>query len=244
MDKISNVLVFETPEQVAEAAAERFVECASSSISKHESFTVALAGGTTPQHTYELLAGDEFRNRVAWSRVHLFFGDERMVSPDSGESNYRMVNESLISRVAIPQNNVHRMIGEAAADESARSYEAELKSFFGAVDWPRFDLVLLGLGEDGHTGSLFPGKDALKEDKRWVVATRQPQTGQERITLALPVFNNARLVMFMVTGKEKAAILARVLARVSTAEELPAQKIRPANGALDWLIDQAAASAL
>ncbi|HZE64952.1 MAG TPA: 6-phosphogluconolactonase [Pyrinomonadaceae bacterium] len=239
-----NVLVFDTPEQVAQAAAERFVDCSIASTRDHDSFAVALAGGSTPRRAYELLATDEFKIRINWPRVHIFFGDERAVPPDDPQSNYRMVNDVLISRVTIPAQNVHRLIGETAPAESSVSYEAELKSFFGKVAWPRFDLLWLGMGEDGHTASLFPGSDALQEETRWVVATRQPQTRQDRITLTLPVINHAARVTFMVTGKYKAATLARVLRSESVDEELPARKIRPVNGILEWLVDRAAASAL
>jgi len=238
------ILIFETPEQVAEAAAERFVDCAAASVSDHGSFAVALAGGSTPRRAYELLATDEFKDRVDWPRVHLFFGDERAVPSDDPQSNYRMVNDALISRIAIPAENVHRIRGETAPAESSESYEAELKSLFGAVAWPRFDLVWLGLGADGHTASLFPRSDALQEETRWVVATRQPQTRQDRITLTLPAINHAARVTFMVTGKDKAATLARILRSESVDEELPARTIRPVNGILEWLVDRAAASAI
>jgi 6-phosphogluconolactonase len=240
----SNLCVFDTPEQVARAAAERFVNYGVASIGDHGSFAVALAGGSTPRRTYELLGADEFKSRIDWSRVHLFFGDERMVSPDSLESNYRMANDALISRVAIPAKNVHPINGEKAPAESAQLYEDELKDFFGAVDWPQFDLVGLGLGEDGHTASLFPDSDALNEKTKWIVATNHPKTGQDRITVSLPVIDHAARVTFMVTGKEKAATLARVLRSDSAEGKLPAQKVRPVNGILEWLIDRAAASEL
>lgn len=237
----SKLFVSDTLEQVAQTAAERFVDYAAASINDHDSFAVALAGGSTPRRAYELLASDEFKGRIDWSRLHLFFGDERLVPPDSSESNYRMVNDALISRVAIPARNVHRILGETPPAESAQLYEAELKHFFGPVEWPRFDLVWLGIGEDGHTASLFPGSDALNEKKKWVIATRHPQTGQDRITLSLPVINHAARVTFMVTGNEKAATLARVLRNDPADEELPAQKVRPVNGMLEWLVDRAAA---
>jgi 6-phosphogluconolactonase len=239
-----NVFVLETPEQVAEAAAERFVDYSIASIREHGSFAVALAGGSTPRYAYELLAKAEYKDCVDWSRVNLFFGDERLVPPASPESNYRMVNDALISRVPIPADNVHRIIGETAPYESAKEYEALLKKFFGTVNWPRLDLVWLGMGDDGHTASLFPGSDALKENTRWVVPTRHPHTGQDRITLTLPVLNHAARVIFTVTGREKAATLARVLRGDSTDEELPARKIGPVNGTLEWLVDQSAASQL
>jgi 6-phosphogluconolactonase len=239
-----NVLVFDTSEQVAQAAAERFLDCSTASIRDHGSFAVALAGGSTPRRAYELLSTDEFKNRVDWAHVHLFFGDERMVPPDSPESNYRMVKEALLSQVPLPPENVHRIYGEALPQESAESYDAELKSFFGATQWPRFDLVLLGMGDDGHTASLFPGSSALKVDGEWVVATRHSESGQARITLTLPVINHSARVVFLVTGEKKAAQLVQVLHGDAANEDLPAGKIKPADGVLEWLIDRSAAAEL
>jgi 6-phosphogluconolactonase len=167
-----------------------------------------------------------------------------MVPPDSPESNYRMVKDALISRVALPPQNIHPIRWETAPQESAESYEAELKSFFGTSEWPRFDLVLLGMGDDGHTASLFPGNDALKEKTKWVVATRHPQSQQARITLTLPVINHAARVTFLVTGEKKAAPLVRVFHGDAANEELPARKIRPVKGILEWLVDSSAASEL
>ncbi len=244
MNSVPSVFVFDTPEQVAQAAAERFVDYSIASIHDHGSFAIALAGGSTPRRAYELLATDDFRSRIEWSLVHLFFGDERMVPPDSPESNYRMVNDALLARVPLPPQNVHRIKGETTPYECAESYEAELKSFFGTTDWPRFDLVLLGMGDDAHTASLFPGSDALQEEMKWVVATAQPQSQQARITLTLPVINHAARVTFLVTGEKKAAPLAHVLHGDATNEELPAQKIRPAQGILEWLVDRSAAAGL
>src|ERR1700682_4876314 len=146
MNAHPNLSVFDTPEQVAQAAAEGFVAYAEAGISEHGSFAVALAGGSTPRRAYELLATNEFKERIDWPRAHLFFGDERVVPPDDPQSNYRMVNEALISRVAIPAQNVHRIIGASEPTESAALYEAELKSYFGKIAWPRFDLVWLGMG--------------------------------------------------------------------------------------------------
>ena len=227
MNSVPNVLVFDTPEQVAQAAAERFVDYSAASIADHGSFTVALAGGSTPRRAYELLGSDEFKNRLDWRVVQLFFGDERMVPPDSPDSNYRMVNDALLS-----------------PPESAESYEAELKSFFATTAWPRFDLILLGMGDDGHTASLFPGGTALNETAKWVVVTRHPQSGQARISLTLPVINQAARVVFLVTGKKKAAPLVRILHGDAANEDLPAQKVRPVNGVLEWLVDRPAASEL
>jgi 6-phosphogluconolactonase len=244
MNSDPTVLVFDTQEQVAQAAAERFVDYSAASIADHGSFTVALAGGSTPRRAYELLGSDEFKNRLDWPVVQLFFGDERMVPPDSPESNYRMVNDALLSRVSLPPQNVHRMNGEIAPQESAELYEAELKSFFATTAWPRFDLILLGMGDDGHTASLFPGDEALNETAKWVVVTRHPQSGQARITLTLPVINQAARVVFLVTGKKKAAPLVRILHGDAANEELPARKVTPVNGVLEWLVDRSAASDL
>jgi 6-phosphogluconolactonase len=233
--------VFETLEELAVAAAERFVESAASA---RDQFYVALSGGTTPKRVYELLATDEFRSRVDWSRVQLFFGDERAVPPDHSESNFRMANEALISKVPIPPENVHRIRGELDPNGAAASYEVELQSVFRGEEWPPFDLIFLGLGEDGHTASLFPGAKARQEDKHWVVATENPATGQERITMTLPAINHAKQITFLVAGQNKAQRLTDVLSASETAAKFPAQAVKPVNGNLEWLVDGAAASLL
>jgi 6-phosphogluconolactonase len=155
-----------------------------------------------------------------------------------------MVAEALISKVEIPPANVHRIPAERGANESAAAYQEHLRQFFAGQSWPRFDLVLLGMGEDGHTASLFPGSDALEETSRWVVATRNAQTGQDRITLTLPVFNEAKHVMFLVVGEKKAQRLKEALRPTAEANLLPAQAIKPTDGTLEWLVDAAAASLL
>ena len=244
MDKISNTSVFDTPEQLAVAAAERFVECAREFHGTLERFSVALAGGNTPRRVYELLVTDRFKNRIDWPQVYLFFGDERSVPPDHPESNYRTVYESLISQVPIPPKNVHRIVGEGNPNENARAYENQLRTFFAGLSWPRFALVLLGMGEDGHTASLFPNSAALQEMSRWVVPTKNEQSGQDRITLTVPVFNHARHVTFLVTGKKKAQRLKEVLRPEPGSGQLPAQAIKPIDGSVEWLVDAEAASLL
>jgi len=244
MERPSNVFVFETPEQLALAAVERLVDYSNELRDTTEGFSVALAGGNTPRRVYELLATERFKNRVEWSQVHLFFGDERCVPPEHPDSNYAMAYEALISKVPIPAKNVHRMIGESNPNEGALEYENELRTFFAGLTWPRFDLVLLGMGEDGHTASLFPDSAALKEMSRWVVATRNEQSRQERITLTVPVFNHARRTMVLVTGKKKAQRLKEVLRRQPGSGQLPVQAITPINGMLEWLVDADAASLL
>ncbi len=247
-----NVLVFDTAEQLALAAAERFVECAHGLHAELDRFSVALAGGKTPRRVYELLATERFRDRVDWSQLHLFFGDERAVPPDHPESNYRMAYEALISKVSIPARNVRRIVGEGNPKENARFYETQLKTFFAGLPWPRFDLVFLGMGDDGHTASLFPGSAALNEKSDWAVATRLARSGPERITLTLPVFNHAARIMFLVTGKEKAPRLREVLGAVSSEQRavgsapdlVPAAMVQPVDGELEWFVDSAAARLL
>ena len=244
LDNRFNISVFDTHEQLALAAAERFVECAREFHGTPGRFSVALAGGNTPRRVYELLASERFKDRVAWSQVQLFFGDERSVPSDHPDSNYRMAYESLISKVPIPANSVHRIIGEGNADLNAQAYENQLRAFFAGLSWPRFELVLLGMGEDGHTASLFPNSAALREMSRWVVATRNEQSGQDRITLTVPVFNHARRVMFLITGKKKAQRLKEVLRPEPGSERFPIQAIAPVAGMLEWLVDAEAASLL
>ena len=237
-----NVFVFDTPEQLALAAAERFIQFAN--LSAPDRFRVVLAGGNTPRRVYELLATEPFVKRVDWSHVDLFFGDERCVPPDHPDSNYRMAFEALISKIAIPAGNVHRIIGEGNPVENAKQYESQLRKLFGESPWPRFDLILLGMGEDGHTASLFPGSDALKEESKWVVATTHPSSGQERITLTLPVLNHAAHILFLIAGAGKAERLAQAVRAEPSPDPLPVQLIHPVNGSLEWLVDRAAASYL
>jgi 6-phosphogluconolactonase len=243
MQKSTTVQVFETGEAVAYAGVEKFVTLARNAFAAHSSFSVALAGGNTPRRMYQILAGDPFRSRVDWSMVHLFFGDERCVPHNHPDSNYRMAYETLISRVDIPSSNVHAIRGEGDPRENARLYEDQLHSFFG-LSWPRFDLVLLGLGEDGHTASLFPHTDALAEKRAWVVANWVEKLRTYRITLSAPAINGAANVMFTVVGAAKAPALAEVLNGANDPERWPAQLIKPEAGALTWLADSQAAAQL
>jgi 6-phosphogluconolactonase len=191
-----------------------------------------------------LIAGDEFRPRVDWARCHVFFGDERCVPPDHPESNYRMADETLLTRVPLPRENVHRIEGVGDPDENARTYEDGLRSYFGEIEWPEFDLVLLGLGDDGHAASLFPHTPALDAGVAWVAANRVEKLGATRITLTAPAINHARQVLFLVSGRSKAARLAEVVRGDFEPERLPAQFIRPVAGELEWFVDEDAASEL
>ncbi|MGB7921839.1 MAG: 6-phosphogluconolactonase [Pyrinomonadaceae bacterium] len=240
-----NILVFDDADAVARAAATRFVEIAQAAIAERGRFSVALSGGSTPRRAYELLATDERRDSISWTNVHLFFGDERCVPPDDPQSNYRMACEAMISRLPIPSENTHRMRCEEDAEAGARLYEQELRSFFdGAAAWPRFDLVLLGMGDDGHTASLFPGTPALAQQQAWVVANRVEKLNTFRLTLTAPAINHAAHILFMVTGAGKAERLAEVIYGPRDHQRLPAQLIQPVHGSLTWLLDRAAASLL
>lgn len=243
-DDAKRLLIFDDAEQVARAAAERFAEIGEESSRGNGRFSVALSGGSTPRPIYELLATEEFKARVDWSKSHVFFGDERCVPPDDEASNYRAAQDALLSRVAVPAENVHRMIGEGDAVANARLYEDELRSFFGDVTLPAFDLVMLGLGDDGHTASLFPETNALDEPRAWVVANWIEKLGAYRLTLTADVINAAAHVLFVVTGAGKAGRLNEVLKGAREPRRLPAQLIRPARGALEWYVDRAAAAKL
>ncbi len=238
------VKVFATSEQVAQAVAKRFVELADEAITRSGQFSVALAGGNTPRRAYELLSTQPFKDQVDWKRVYLFFGDERSVASDHQDSNFLMVYESMISKLPIPPGNVHRIIGEGDVEASARAYEEELRLYFQNSPWPHFDLVLLGLGEDCHTASLFPESAALKEPVRWVTPNWVQKLNSWRITLTAPAINNSRHVLFIVTGHNKSGCVEEVLFGSSDPERVPAQLIESQATDLQWFIDRDAALTL
>jgi 6-phosphogluconolactonase len=199
-----------------------------------------LAGGSTPESTYQILARD-YSDRIAWSKVYVFFGDERAVPPHHEDSNLKMASEVLLDHV--PVGNVHRIRGELPPEEAAKAYEEELRIFFQTEDVPRVDLILLGLGADGHTASLFPWTAALEVHDRWVVANPVPRLGTTRITLTLPVINAARAVIFLVAGEDKAEALREILEGDADPHAYPAKLIQPP-GEPEWMLDQSAASLL
>ncbi len=232
--------------EVARRAAERLIEIAREAIDANGRFSVALAGGSTPKKLYELLASDEYREQIEWPKVHIFFGDERCVPPNDAESNYRMANEALLASVPLPPQNVHRMVGDGDAVANARLYEDELRGYFEEEQWPHFDLVLLGMGDDGHTASLFPGSQALKETSAWVTANWVEKFNTFRITLSAPAINHAAHVLFLITGAGKALRLPEVINGERDTNRLPSQLIQPqaAGGMLEWLVDKDAAANL
>ena len=237
-------------EDLARHAAALFVEEAGRALGSRRQFAVALSGGETPRRLYELLTQDHYAYQIVWPAVQVYFVDERCVPPEDPASNHRMAHETLLDHVPVPPSHVHRMAGEdpdpaRAADRYAR----ELREVFerhGRLDggWPRFDLVLLGMGADGHTASLFPGTDAVHEAARPVVAVWVAKLGVHRITLTPPVLNRAATVLFLVTGSDKADTLAAVLDGPTQPDVLPSQIVQPAAGAASWLVDAAAGARL
>jgi 6-phosphogluconolactonase len=232
-----NFETFPASSALVERAAGLFIETAAHAIRARGRFAAALAGGSTPRALYERLA----RMPLDWQNIHFFWGDERCVPPSHADSNYRMTAESLLDHIPIPKENIHRISGELPPAQAAESYEQELRAFFG--DSPRFDLALLGMGDDGHTASLFPGSPALAESVRWAVAaehTAPPLPLVSRVTLTFGVFNAARRVIFLVSGAGKASRLAEI----QRGCDYPAAHIQPTHGDLLWLLDESAASLL
>lgn len=235
MNHAREVAVFPTAADLARAVADEFASQGRECVARSGRFTVALAGGNTPRQAYELIPTD-----LPWDKFHVFFGDERPVPPDDAASNYRMARESLLSRVPIPDSNVHRICAELEPETAAQLYEDQLRECFPGEVIPRFDLVLLGMGTDGHTASLFPETGALRERKRLVVANWVEKLNQSRITLTIPVLNAATRVVFLVAGDDKATVLKRVL-RDPSGEQYPVQFIRPGSGSVKWMLDSQAA---
>jgi 6-phosphogluconolactonase len=248
----NEVRVFDGVSELMRATAEAISLAARQAVDDHGRFTWALAGGSTPRTVYELLVSDFYRARMPWSAIHFFWGDERHVPPDHPDSNFRMAREAMLDRVPVPAENVHRIPAEEPdAQRAAAEYEATLRSAFALApgEWPdkrpgeppRFDLILLGLGKDGHTASLFPGGDAVRERERLVVAPWVEAQKTFRITLTPPVLNHARRAMFLVSGEEKAEALHAVLEGPREPERYPAQIVE---GNRLWMVDRAAARLL
>jgi 6-phosphogluconolactonase len=235
-----------TPQELFEAGAELVAHAAKEAVEERGRFAIALSGGSTPRSLYHLLATNA-RTSLPWDRMFFFFGDERHVPPTDKDSNFRMANEAMLSKVPIPEANIFRVPAENPdAAAAAEAYEQSLRKFFslepGQV--PIFDVILLGLGPDGHTASLFPGTAALQEKSRLVVANWVEKFNTHRISLTLPVLNAARCVAFLVSGSDKAAALEAVLQSNGPGEQYPAKLVHPTNGKLIWLVDRAAASGL
>jgi 6-phosphogluconolactonase len=246
MTGASDIRIVDDPPALFQSAADEFAAQATAAIGTQGRFTVALSGGSTPKGLFSLLA-TQYLERLPWEKMFFFWGDERQVPPDHPESNYRMAYEALLSKVPVPAGNVHRVPAEDPdADRVAQQYEQTLGQFFRPAvgAYPRFDLILLGMGPDGHTASLFPGTTALHEKSRWVVANWVEKLNANRITLTPPVINGAKVVMFLVGGADKSVTLKEVLEGKQSPELFPSKLIHPTNGEVIWLVDRAAAGAL
>ena len=237
-----NLHVLPSADEAAQAAADWMAALAAEQAQSHGCFTIALSGGSTPRRLLQLLAAPPHAARVAWDRWHVFWSDERCVPPDHQDSNYRMAREALLDHVAIPEDLVHRMRGEAEPKEAARAYESEVRRALQASRGS-FDLVMLGLGEDGHVASLFPGTKALTERRRLVTANWAPLLQAHRLTFTLPLINAARNVMLLVTDDAKAEVV-RLVLEEDADPPLPAALVRPQGGQVHWFLTQGAAAML
>jgi len=242
-----SIEILKDAEALALRVADLFALASQEAAAARGRFAVALSGGATPRALYKLLARQQFSQKIPWRRTHLYWGDERCVPPDDPESNYGMAREAFIRHVPIAADNVHRLRGEELPEEAALDYDAELRRL-AAQERPRaevpvFDLVLLGLGHDGHTASLFPHSDALIVEDHLVVPTTAPD-GTPRLTVTAPVINAARRVWFLVSGADKAGMVAEVIEGLHVPNAVPAQGVAPAHGSLTWFLDEAAAAEL
>jgi 6-phosphogluconolactonase len=246
-----DIQVYPDPLSLAHAAAAHILAACSLVIQTQRTASLVLSGGSTPRAIYALLSQGEFAARMDWQNLHIFWGDERQVSAEHVDSNYRIAWEALLSKVPLPAGNIHRIRGELEAWLAAQEYEHTLEGFFqGAGQHSRpagFDLLLLGLGEDGHVASLFPGSPALQEKRRWVAAVEHngpPPPALPRISLTLPAINSAAQVIFIVSGAGKAPIVQKIFNQDASEDCLPAQLVRPVNGRVSWLLDRSAAAGL
>ena len=235
-----------TPQDLFQAAAEEVIRAATDAVAQRGRFTIALSGGSTPKNLYTLIAANASAT-LPWDQMFFFWGDERHVSPDDPDSNYRMTKESLLSKAPIPATNIFRVPAENPdVSAVAEAYEQTIRKFFALKpgEFPRFDLILLGMGPDGHTASLFPETQALQEKSRLVVANWVEKLKTSRITFTLPVLNAARCVTFLVSGIDKAPALHEVFESNAPGEKYPSKLVHPSDGKLIWFVDRAAASEL
>jgi 6-phosphogluconolactonase len=236
--KNCEVEIFPDGAALNEAAARLIVEIASQIRQTNDKFSVALAGGSTPESLYKLLASDKFKNKIDWTKTLVFFGDERAVAPDDAESNYRMANAAMLARVPLPKENIFRLRGEIEPEKAALEYEQTIKKTLGET--ARFDLILLGMGDDGHTASLFPQSRALRETEKLVAANYVEKLNANRLTLTFRAINRAKNVLFLATGAKKAETIKKVFS--SETIDLPSSLIKPENGNCFWFLDKEAAS--
>jgi 6-phosphogluconolactonase len=238
------IRVFKDINELSQFAANSFTEIANQSIAKHGRFLVALSGGSTPMQLYKLL-GDSFHDTVDWSRAHFFWGDERCVPVDDAENSYGQTKKVLFDKINIPDENIHRVLSELEPDSAAKEYAKTLSIFAEPpLAWPRFDLTLLGMGDDGHTASLFPNSPVDVDSPTLAVTANYQGRPANRVTLTPKVLNSSRNILFLVSGKSKAATLSKIFSDNYMPAELPVQRIVPEDGSLTWLIDEEAGSLL
>ncbi len=238
------VEVLSDSEALSLRATSIFLDASKKSVATKKRFAVAISGGSTPRRLYTLLGSGGYRDQIDWQHVHFFWADERCVPMDHEESNFRMAFDRLLSKVSLPEENMHRIRGEDDPERGAGAYEEEVRRFFGMLRLPIFDLIILGMGEDGHTASLFPGSKSLEETVRLAIPVYLKEPGKNRITLTLPVLNHADQILFLVAGPSKAAVLSEILGDGEKKKDYPAGLINPDHGKVIWLIDRGAAGRL
>ncbi|MFQ5965657.1 MAG: 6-phosphogluconolactonase [Candidatus Scalinduaceae bacterium] len=241
MSSKRNICVYANKKELVIATTEKIINFIKYVIQENGLCNIALAGGNTPRDVYSMLAMNAYKKRVDWNCVHLFWGDERTVPPNHPDSNFRMVKQALLMHITIPEDNVHRIRGEIEPGQAATEYTTLLRDHFKG-DLPRFDLILLGVGEDGHTASLFPGTSALGEHNKPVVAVFVSKLNTCRVTLTLPVFNAAKEIIFLVSGSSKSDIVQQIINVDRPTKDLPATLINPDNGIIHWMLDSEAAA--
>ena len=234
---MNQVQIFQDVRSLASAAAEQFIRLADQSIRNWGRFSVALSGGNTPKVLYRVLVTPENQARLDWDHIHLFWGDERHVPHNHPDSNYRMVKEILLNQIDIPEGNIHSVPTEIDVHQAAFQYEASMREFFSG-DWPRFDLIFLGMGEDGHTASLFPNSAGLEDKTHWFIANYAPKRGAWRLTLTTHAINAARNILVMVSGKSKAKMFEEVITGSEEIKEKPIHLITPKDGKMVWFVDK------
>lgn len=234
--------LFNNAKELAGQLAQDFSQAISEKASSGDKLTVALSGGHTPKTFFEILA-DQYADKIAWDKVVFFWGDERCVPPDNDESNFKMTNLALLSKIDIPEENIHRVRGEDPPHNEALRYTEEIKEFIpsGANGFPSFDWIFLGMGPDGHTASLFPGAPTLEEKEKICVVATHPETGQKRVSLTFPVLDGAKRVSFLVAGDSKAPVLKEIMDSGGKPLPYPASMVKPTDGLLEWYLDKAAA---
>jgi len=240
MTSITEVKIFSTPNEVNIAVAEEILHLTKNSTQSR--FHVALSGGNTPKGLFKKLS-EKYADSIPWSRIHFWWGDERCVSPNDEQSNYKMTNDYLFSKISIPEENIHRIKGEENPKKEAKRYADEIDGQLNhRGENPVFDLLILGIGDDGHTASIFPDEIELFENEKTCAVTQHPITGQNRITITGRVLNNATRIFFLVTGENKSTRISEIMNDSEAAKLLPAYYISPKNGELIWFLDEAAAS--